>query len=117
MSSSNNESVFFKQEVISISSSSSEDDEDSSARASSEDEDSDQDTHTEGEGPDNENLLNTSPLVQQMPPNELPTIMTWDGHRFTVKVRQPDKQNGGNNLWFLESGCANVRVLYAFHPQ
>jgi hypothetical protein len=106
--SSSDESVFFKQEVISITSSSSseEDEDEDSARAtmiceisSSEEEDSDEDK--EGKGPDDEQLSNTSLLVQQMPPNELPTIMTWGGHRFTVKVRQPDKQNGGNKV---ESG-------------
>ena len=36
-----------------------------------------------------------TPYFKPNPPHELPTTMTWEGYRFTAKVREPDKSNGG----------------------
>ena len=44
-------------------------------------------------------------VTKAEPPHELPSRMTWEGYRFTVKDRMPDKTNPGTSLMVFIKVC------------
>ena len=58
----------------------------------------------------------TDRIAKGIPPAELPTTMTWNGFRFTAKVRDCDKKNRGNFASCIHNERTSIHCCHSSCP-